>query len=73
MGSFDSRGDPAGRSTASNADAHVPAACPTCRSTSITTTAKTPDSESYWRCTKCGEVWNDSRRQAARQNRHGWR
>jgi predicted Zn finger-like uncharacterized protein len=41
----------------------VPASCPTCRSSSIVTTAKSPDAESYWRCTNCGEVWNDSRRQ----------
>jgi predicted Zn finger-like uncharacterized protein len=40
-----------------------PASCPTCRSSSIVTTAKSPDADSYWRCMSCGEVWNDSRRQ----------
>src|SRR5690349_15274443 len=34
----------------------IPAACPACSSTSVTTTAKHPDGESYWRCQKCGEV-----------------
>jgi predicted Zn finger-like uncharacterized protein len=36
-------------------------ACPACASTAVTTTAKIPDDESYWRCGKCGEVWNPGR------------
>ena len=43
---------------------NVPVACPTCRSTSIATTAKNPDSGSYWRCAVCGEIWNASRHHA---------
>ncbi len=39
-----------------------PTGCPACASAQITTTAKTPDANSYWRCTACGEVWNMSRR-----------
>jgi predicted Zn finger-like uncharacterized protein len=35
--------------------------CPACQSPSIVTTAKVPDADTYWRCTKCGEVWNVSR------------
>lgn len=42
----------------------APETCPTCRSSSILTTSKTPDAESYWRCVRCGDVWNDSRRRA---------
>ena len=38
-----------------------PTRCPACESSSILTTSKSPDVESYWRCTKCGEVWNASR------------
>ena len=34
----------------------TPALCPACRSASIVTTAKTPDADSYWRCTSCGEI-----------------
>jgi predicted Zn finger-like uncharacterized protein len=38
--------------------AHVaPATCPTCHSSAIVTKAKTPDADSYWRCTKCGDMW----------------
>ena len=36
-----------------------PSVCPECRSSSVTTTAKHPDLDSYWRC---GEVWNIGRR-----------
>ncbi|PYR25300.1 MAG: hypothetical protein DMF98_12700 [Acidobacteria bacterium] len=50
-----------------------PASCPACKSSSIVTTAKSPDADSYWRCTMCGEVWNDSRRQAPRHKMPGWR
>ena len=39
-----------------------PAACPACQSSSVTTTAKRPDIDSYWRCERCGEVWNVGRR-----------
>jgi transposase-like protein len=47
--------------------AHVaPAICRACRSSSILTTAKKPDADSYWRCTRCGEVWNASRARADR-------
>jgi predicted Zn finger-like uncharacterized protein len=41
----------------------VPTLCPACRSSSIVTKVKEPDTDSYWRCTSCGEVWNDGRRQ----------
>lgn len=46
--------------------ATIPSACPTCRSAAITTTAKTPNADSYWRCDNCGDVWHGLRRQ-----RHG--
>ena len=61
-------------STPSTSPAYVaPNRCPACRSSSIVTKAKSPDADSYWRCTTCGEVWNVSR---ADMNRHGanrWR
>ena len=47
-------------SSASNAD--YPAACPACHSSSIVTTVKKPDADTYWRCAKCGEIWNVGRR-----------
>lgn len=71
MRSFNSGDDPTRRSAAPAEN--VPASCPTCKSASILTTAKTPDSTSYWRCTKCGDVWNDSRRQAASNAGYRWR
>jgi predicted Zn finger-like uncharacterized protein len=39
----------------------APATCPSCRSSSIVTKAKTPDTATYWRCTACGEIWNVAR------------
>jgi predicted Zn finger-like uncharacterized protein len=72
MGAFDSRSDPISRSVASNPGTNIPASCPTCHSPSITTTAKIPDSTSYWRCTKCGDVWNHSRRQVVRHGGYRW-
>jgi len=32
----------------------VPATCPACQSPAIVTKEKSPDADSYWRCTKCG-------------------
>jgi predicted Zn finger-like uncharacterized protein len=49
-----------------------PVSCPSCRSSAILTAAKSPDAGSYWRCTKCGEVWNAGRRETGTRNR-GWR
>jgi len=62
---FTSGANPTAAST-SHLGHPVPAACPACRSSSIVTAAKIPDADSYWRCTSCGEVWNDSRRQTPR-------
>ena len=73
MSAFDSRGDGTGRSAPSNLNPNVPASCPTCQSTSIVSTAKIPDSSTYWRCTKCGDIWNDARRQTARNGGRRWR
>jgi hypothetical protein len=50
-------------------DGDVPSACPVCRSSSIVTTVKTPDVNTYWRCAKCGEVWNVARRRRWRGDR----
>lgn len=57
----------------STAAVTVPRACPACESRSITTTARNPDENSYWRCSSCGEVWNVSRRAARPARIHGWR
>jgi predicted Zn finger-like uncharacterized protein len=51
----------------------LPTSCPKCQSASITTTAKRPVAESYWRCESCGEIWNNSRRQDARAAVRTWR
>jgi predicted Zn finger-like uncharacterized protein len=60
-------------SSPSSAADTVPAACPACKSTSIVTTAKSPDADSYWRCTVCGEIWNASRSQTDRFGGRRWR
>ena len=51
----------------------IPTICPSCRSSSIVTKAKSPDSDSYWRCTNCGEIWNVSRCQTDRRGTYRWR
>ena len=40
----------------------APAFCPECKSDDLSTTSKTIDEATYWRCHACGEVWNASRR-----------
>jgi predicted Zn finger-like uncharacterized protein len=50
----------------------TPSFCPTCRSSSIVTTAKVPDAGSYWRCTTCGEIWNAQRSKDIRPGRQRW-
>ena len=42
-------------------DYNAPTNCPSCRSTEISTVSKVADADSYWRCKRCGEVWNDDR------------
>jgi len=59
--------------TNSSAEEAPPASCPACRASAIVTTAKTPNAGSYWRCTACGEVWNDARRRTPRYGNGGWR
>jgi transposase-like protein len=55
---------------ATPADGEVtPLPCPVCQSTATITTAKRPDSDSYWRCVSCGEMWNAAR---AQYNRRRW-
>ncbi|MDQ3069691.1 MAG: hypothetical protein M3R55_08180 [Acidobacteriota bacterium] len=36
-----------------------------CTSKEVHTTGKVVNSANYWRCDKCGEVWNAGRRQSA--------
>jgi predicted Zn finger-like uncharacterized protein len=67
MSSFDAGGQFIRGSTSSSAD--LPSVCPVCQSSSITTTAKSPNANTYWRCGKCGEIWNVSRRQLDRSGR----
>ena len=32
--------------------------CPKCGSRETSSAAKRPNEHSYWRCLKCGDVWN---------------
>lgn len=73
MGSFDPSHKPERRPTPSTFVGNVPAACPTCRSASIVTAAKTLDASAYWRCTECGDVWNDSRYHEDHGRARRWR
>ena len=63
------RGFAAVPSTSSTA----PTTCPFCRSTSIVTTAKSPDADSYYRCTTCGEIWNAARYETGSRDGRSWR
>jgi predicted RNA-binding Zn-ribbon protein involved in translation (DUF1610 family) len=45
-------------------EAPAPAFCPSCGARELTTTSKSLDASTYWRCVKCGEVWNVARREA---------
>jgi predicted Zn finger-like uncharacterized protein len=65
MRDFPFRTNPAVASTPS-VPRTVPTLCPACRSSSIVTKMKEPDTDGYWRCTSCGEIWNDRRRQQTR-------
>lgn len=51
----------------------APGSCPSCRSSDIVTTAKVPDASSYWRCKKCGDIWNSTRCDAPRGGGRTWR
>jgi transposase-like protein len=48
---------------ASNSGTTPPVVCPVCRSPEPVTSSKTIDASTYWRCLKCGEMWNVGRRQ----------
>ena len=48
-----------------------PTECPACRSATITTTGKVANTQSYWRCLGCGEVWNVGRRGQGRYRPFG--
>jgi transposase-like protein len=51
----------------------TPTACPACGARDLTTVSKTVDVSTYWRCVKCGEVWNVSRRASGQYRRYGVR
>ena len=72
MSSFDYDSGVLRRSDSDHASS-VPSQCPACQSSSVTTTAKKPDANSYWRCETCGEVWNVARRRAVRGGAGPWR
>lgn len=52
-------------------DAPPPTACPSCGSRELTTSSKTVDASTYWRCVRCGEVWNVARRKGGGRRPYG--
>jgi len=50
----------------------APAKCPFCESTDVATTSRLVTEATYWRCQKCGEIWNAGRLQTGRY-RNDWR
>ena len=50
-----------GSSDSTNADRlDMPPVCPKCQSPDACSASKRPTINSYWRCLRCGEVWNPS-------------
>jgi len=47
-------------STGGTVPATQPPVCPKCSSRDTSSAAKRPTANSYWRCLKCGDVWNPS-------------
>jgi len=47
----------------------APPACPKCESPDTSSAAKRPTAQSYWRCLRCGEVWNPSLRVGSQPRR----
>jgi transposase-like protein len=47
----------------------LPSHCPFCRATTIRTASEKADTASYWRCERCGEVWNVARLSAGSGDR----
>lgn len=45
-------------------DTIAPAVCPFCNAATIETTSKAINVSTYWRCLKCGEIWNVGRLRA---------
>ena len=39
----------------------APTSCPTCRSQDLVTPSTKSESDTYWRCRKCGDMWNVGR------------
>ena len=39
----------------------APKSCPFCRATDVKTASKVVDESTYFRCGKCGEIWNPNR------------
>ncbi len=52
-------------SAAGDTETGAPLRCPTCRSQDVRTASKVINTETYWRCDSCGEVWNVGRRREA--------
>ena len=48
------------------------AKCPTCKSTAVVSTIKNTTA-SYWRCTDCGDIWNEARNYGPREGIRPWR
>jgi len=43
--------------------------CPFCRSAQVTTSSKSVTDRTYWRCSGCGEIWNQARLMASNRRR----
>jgi transposase-like protein len=43
--------------------------CPVCRSDQVSTTSKSVNETTYWRCQGCGEIWNQARLLLAHRRR----
>ena len=67
------RENPRNAAASEDGKSATPSNCPACRSADVTTTSKVANAASYWRCQKCGEVWNVERLRAASASRFDYR
>jgi len=51
----------------------MPAPCPFCGSSKVTTASEKVDASTYWRCEACSQMWNAGRLRASNRNGYGGR
>ena len=53
-------------------DVATPTSCPFCRSKDLSTASKVINESTYWRCEKCGQIWNPGRLNLVNSGKPVW-